>query len=189
MTFRLISLCLCSFLITTPVWAASPLQQLLIDCKKEQDSIKRLACFDSIATETATLAEVVQQPAEIIKPTATLITDTTQSESIPEETTREAEIAVVTAKEELRSENFGLEHRQSATEQADVLYVTVAAVSYTARKELIVEFDNGQRWRQLGSDTYFINTGEQHYLKRGTLNSFFLGKDGSNRTIRVRREK
>lgn len=86
-------------------------------------------------------------------------------------------------------QSFGLEHRQLDEEAPELLSVTVKSVNYSPRKELIVVFTNGQRWRQIGSEHYKIEAGEQHFIKRGVLNSFFLANAETNRTVRIRREK
>ena len=82
--------------------------------------------------------------------------------------------------------DFGLEHKQrhDTNEQLNLI---VKSLTYSPRKELIIEFDNGQRWRQIGTEYYSIKVGEQHHIKRGVLNSFLLSNDDNNRTIRVRR--
>lgn len=102
----------------------------------------------------------------------------------PSEKNAQSPAAVSTKPED----TFGLEHKQSA-DTAEQLQLTVKSVRYTPHKELIVEFDNGQIWRQIGNDYYSIAAGQQHYIKRGVLNAFFLANHNNNRTIRIRREQ
>lgn len=82
-------------------------------------------------------------------------------------------------------DNFGKEHRQVAADSVDQLYATVSDISFSPRKELIITLDNGQIWRQNGSGQFPLQTGERIYIKRGLLGAFYLGKDGSNRTLKV----
>lgn len=82
-------------------------------------------------------------------------------------------------------DNFGKEHRQVAADPVDQLYATVSDISFSPRKELIITLDNGQIWRQSGSGQFPLQTGERIYIKRGLLGAFYLGKDGSNRTLKV----
>lgn len=103
-------------------------------------------------------------------------------------TTSSTPVAASSTKDKAEAD-FGIESRKTDREVPDQIYFSVKAVKYTARNELIVEFDNGQIWRQNGTDYYKIAAGEQHYIKRGMLSSFFLGNDNNNRTIRVRREQ
>lgn len=154
--------------------AAIPLEQALELCRAEQNALRRLTCYDSITTTTHTPAPASSSTATAAAPqTATTIVAAKAATTA--ETTPEAD--------------FGLEHRKSTEDAAEQIYLQVKSVKYSPRKELIVEFDNGQVWRQNGTDYYKIAAGEQHYVKRGVLNSFFLGNDNNNRTIRVRREK
>lgn len=143
------------------VQAAIPPEQAIELCRAEQNALRRLNCYDSINTQTA------QQQTSA---GTTITADAPKAASIEEE--------------------FGKEHRNVISENSpDQVYMTVKKVSYDPYKSLIVEFDNGQVWQQLGTEYYSIKVGEQHYVKRGVLGSFFLGNDDNNRTIRVKREQ
>ncbi|HEX7762556.1 MAG TPA: hypothetical protein VF433_02960 [Cellvibrio sp.] len=149
------------------------LQQAIEQCRLEQNALKRLVCYDEIGTAGQSAITEKAVPAATIAPAATATTAPATTTAAP-----------------AAGAEFGLEHRKKIDEStADQIYATVKTVSYSPRKELIVEFDNGQRWRQNGTEYYKIAVGESHYLKRGALNSFFLGNDNNNRTIRVRREQ
>lgn len=156
-------------------FAATPsLQQALEQCRTEQNALKRLVCYDEIGTAAAATTTAVQSV-----PATQTVTQTQQ-----------AAAATVAASTATAADKFGLEHRKQANEDtADKVYMTVKSISHTPHKSLIIEFDNGQRWRQNGTDYYKIAVGEQHYIERGVLNSFLLGNDGNNRSIRVRREQ
>jgi hypothetical protein len=150
----------CIIFASLPVSAAIPVEQALELCRAEQNALRRLSCYDAIAADDTTA--------------------TTQNKSaLPP-------AAAVSSKPET---SFGLEHKKSNEDVAEQIGVTVKSVSYTPHKELIVEFDNGQRWRQIGNDYYSISAGQQHYIKRGILSAFFLANDNNNRTIRIRREQ
>ncbi|MDX3772672.1 hypothetical protein QE250_00920 [Chromatiaceae bacterium AAb-1] len=167
------ALCLSLLAFTLPHAAAAQasLEQALQQCRTEQNALKRLVCYDEInAGSTVTAVPAPATPAPVASVTPAPVTTPAPATSA--------------------ADDFGIEHRKRAAEETpDTLYGTVKSVQYSPRKELIVEFDNGQRWRQTGTDYYKIAVGEQHYLKRGALNSFFLGNDSNNRTIRVRREQ
>ena len=87
------------------------------------------------------------------------------------------------------TEQFGVEHKLQDDENIEQLDVVVKSLRYSPHKELRVEFTNGQVWHQVGNDYYKIAEGEQHFIRRGVLNSFLLGNSKSDRTIRVKREK
>ncbi|SEI04562.1 hypothetical protein SAMN05660691_03060 [Rheinheimera pacifica] len=160
--------------VTSLPVAAIPLEQALELCRAEQNALRRLSCYDAIPAVTAT-------------------TVTPNNTATPATTTAAAPAAAVAATnttvQKQPAADFGIEHRKVDEDAPDQLYLSVKEVRYSPRKELIVEFDNGQIWRQNGTDYYKIAAGEQHYIKRGALNSFFLGNDINNRTIRVRREQ
>ena len=156
-------------LASMPV-AAKPVEQAIELCRAEQNALRRLSCYDAISADTAS---------------KTVSNTTTAAPTIAS-----AAPAAKTATKEQPEADFGIEHRKVINEDVpDQIYLSVKEVRYSPRKELIVEFDNGQVWRQNGTGYYKIAAGEQHYVKRGVLNSFFLGNDNNNRTIRVRREQ
>jgi len=53
--------------------------------------------------------------------------------------------------------------------------------------ELIIELDNGQQWRQVGSDSLRLKKQDVVVIERGVFNSFLLKVEGQNRSIRVKR--
>lgn len=152
--------------VTSLPVAAIPLDQALELCRAEQNALRRLNCYDAI--QPATAKNISSSSTTTVESTLTATTETNSSIEA----------------------DFGIESRKKADKQIpDQMYLSVKEVRYSPRNELIVEFDNGQIWRQNGTDYYKIAAGEQHYIKRGVLSSFFLGNDSNNRTIRVRREQ
>jgi hypothetical protein len=163
-------LAVCLMIISLPLAAAIPLEQAVELCRVEQNALRRLACYDAI--EVTTALPKVAQPAAAPQ-AGTVTTATPAKKPAPEPD----------------AADFGMEHRKTGNDAPAQVYMTVKAVRYSPRKELIVEFDNGQIWRQSNTGNYNIAAGQQHYIKRGVLNAFFLGNDDNNRVIRVRREK
>ena len=152
-------------MISLPLSASSiPTEQALELCRAEQNALRRLTCYDNIQAE----------PGQA---------NTRPAQTLPAQAAPQAK-AATSAKP---VEAFGMEHKQNIDNSIDELTVTVKSISYSPHKELIVEFDNGQRWRQIGSEYYSIKEGQQHRIKRGALSSFFLANDNNNRTVRVRR--
>ena len=163
-------------LVSMPVKANS-LEQAINECRQQQNALKRLVCYYEITLSASTASE---------KPSAVSSTSVQTHGQAP---VRPAPVSnnPATAQAAPTSSDFGLEHKKPADKNTDEMYMTVSKVSYSPRKELIVEFDNGQIWRQNDSKFYEINVGERHFIKRGMLNSFTLGNDDNNRTIKVRR--
>lgn len=163
----------CSALVSVSAIADSeiPVHQAVELCRAEQNALRRLTCYDAINLASADKADSKPQPL--------------QASEQPQQATSKPATAKPAKSDDDR---FGLEHKEQV-DADETLRVTVKSVRYTPRKELIVEFDNGQRWRQVGSDHYTIAVGQQHTIKRGVLNAFFLANDNNNRTIRIKREQ
>ena len=143
----------------TQLQAAIPVEQALELCRAEQNALRRLTCYDAISMQPQQQHTVSQAPVSS------------------------------TATKAAAEEEFGKEHRNTIDESApDLVYMTVKEISYDPYKSLIVEFDNGQIWQQLGTEYYRIKVGEQHYIKRALMNSFLLGRDDGRKAIRVRRK-
>ena len=176
-------LCLFSTLlmITTsllsPLAQASELSAALNKCRQQHNSVKRLLCYDEINLQLTTHSAATPAPADH--------TARQSATSLAQQTAVNRSTVVAGTIE--ADEDFGLEHKKIAEKRVDQLYVTVSNISYSPHKELIVEFDNGQIWRQSDNGYYKIAVGEQHYIKRGMFNSFRLGNDDNNRTVKVRR--
>ncbi|KKO44644.1 hypothetical protein WG68_14765 [Arsukibacterium ikkense] len=162
---------------------ADPLTEALNECRQQQNALKRLVCYDEInlATTSVKPAAPARTPANEASAKATPTHG--KPPALPAPAVNRAPLS----KAPPAAEDFGLEHKKTADKQTDQLYLTVSSISYSPRKELIVEFDNGQTWRQTGSGNYPIAVGERHFIKRGMLNSFTLGNDDNNRNIKVRR--
>jgi hypothetical protein len=172
------SLCLLTTLLVSSAslpLQASTLADAVAECRQQQNALKRLVCYDDIKL-TATPATVSSAASDAVQAHS-------QAPARPAPVSNNP----ATAKAAPTTNDFGLEHKKPAEKNADEMYMTVTKISYSPRKELIVEFDNGQVWRQNDSSYYDINVGEQHFIKRGMLNSFTLGNDANNRTIKVRR--
>ncbi|MDX5405918.1 MAG: hypothetical protein LPK11_02595 [Chromatiaceae bacterium] len=159
---------ICSALLSVSAIADSniPVNQAVELCRAEQNALRRLTCYDAI------------------EPTSTNSSDTKTGALQANAQTQQDEAKTA----ENNDTRFGLEHKAQA-DADETLRVTVKSISYTPHNKLIIEFENGQRWRQIGTEYYSVAVGQQHTIKRGVLNSFFLANDNNNRTIRIKREQ
>lgn len=155
----LCSASLMALLLSPALLAQASLSSAIEQCRTEQNALKRLVCYDEIKTAGTVAAA-------------------------PAAASRNAEARVTRP---AQSSDFGLEHKKS-DDTADQISAIVSKISYSPRKEMIIEFDNGQVWRQAASGTYPIKVGERHFVKRGMLGAFYLGNDNNNRTLKVKRE-
>lgn len=98
-----------------------------------------------------------------------------------------ASVAVTQAPTKTKNEDFGLEHKEVAKDNDDEIKATVKSVDEAPYGELIITLENGQQWRQIGSDSMRISSNDDIVISRGMFNSFLLRKEGQNRSIRVKR--
>lgn len=159
-------------MLSPTAFAQDTLTFALEQCRTEQNQLKRLACYDEITIEP----KLTQQAT-----TQIVATETTKN--IPQQ----QEIKAIERKQ--ATSEFGREHLPKATDIIDTIYAKISKISYGPRKEAIIEFDNGQIWHQAGGGAFTLHVGQECYVKRGVLGAFYLGTEGSNRTLKVRRQE
>jgi hypothetical protein len=179
-----INVIICSLLLMTGFAQAQNVNEALTDCSKELDSLKRLVCYDRLAAgipspplkralpeETKTIAPELKAKIVAKAPIPVMpVTPATQK------TAEQAKIA---------TSDFGMDHKV----KQDKIYATLTAVTKTPLKKLLLTLDNGQRWKQTDSGSLRLKVGEQVYVERGALSSFFVSKEGVNKRLRVKRIK
>lgn len=74
-----------------------------------------------------------------------------------------------------------------AVEQIDLIEATVADVSESSGRKMVVVLDNGQAWRQLDNKTLHLESGEAVIVRKASLGSYLLEKESGSRSIRVKR--
>lgn len=149
-----------TLLLSAGLQAQTSLATAIEQCRTEQNALKRLVCYDEITAPNTPVA-------------ATPVVSSTNTEvKTPQPTT---------------NKDFGLEHKKTV-ETAETITAIVSKITFSPRKDLIIEFDNGQVWRQTDSGSYPIKVGERHFVKRGVFGAFYLGNENNNRTLKVKRE-
>lgn len=142
--------------------SAASSDSALIACKKISDNMQRLACFDQI------------QPGDTPAP----------DQTAPVAVTAKPNQAVLT------EDDFGLEHKAAVKDKLESsVPMVLKKLTKTPFGLQIFSFENGQVWRQVSKETFNTRLGNTYILERGSLNSFFLSEEGSNRKTRVRRDK
>lgn len=162
-----------ALLSASTVYADEVNLQALQACTFVENDFNRLLCYDNTMAGKS-----------LSKPTTTK--QLTSTETVASDATAGAVVAtdkIVKTK----NEDFGLEHKEVAKENDDEITANVTNVKEAPYGELIITLDNGQRWRQIGSDRLSLDSGDTVIIERGMLNSFLLKKQGLNRTIRVKR--
>ena len=162
--------------LSAPVKAADFVESFK-QCAAEQDSLKRLLCFDN-------LAKVVNydQQAPIALPSAPVAATPAASTAVA--------VAPKVTKPMSDEEKFGAERKISQQEEkiSQVSY-TIKSLEKTLRKKWRFTFENGQQWEQVDSSAGTFKKGEQVVIKRGLFDAFYLKRPDANRTIKVKRIK
>jgi len=90
-------------------------------------------------------------------------------------------------------ESFGLENKaESVAEAPEEIANVVAKVTTATHSDFTgwtISFDNGQSWKQIGTDRFDVNEGDSCTISRGLLNSFRLQCGSIERKIRVTRSE
>lgn len=172
----LTALCFFSF----PSLHAETIADAVEACAKIESSIKRLACFDKLASKAAGFEDVVL-PSRAINSVASPLPQTETSAAM-------MNVPPATAEAEVneKTKTFGLENRVVKSDVDSVVF-TVTEIRNNARKRSVFTMDDGSVWEQSDDTQLRVEVGEQVTVSRGVLGSFFLGKDGVNRRIRVKR--
>ena len=158
-------------------------------CSMIENNAKRLTCYDKImGVETPKTAVTVAKPEHVpvtpahfenshVKPVA-WATVKAEKPSQP--------VAPAAATNANSQSEFGLEHKVKE-EAGDELVAVVASLKQSKHNGLTLTLENGQTWRQIGSDSFKLKTGDTVVISRAMFNSFLMKKQGQNRSIRVKR--
>lgn len=149
----------------------------LLRCAAITADPARLQCYDELATELR---------GELPTETETAATPAAALQPVPEPASEPPRSGVARA-----LALFGFESRpeeqRDITEVLDVLEATVASATHSPFSGWTLTLDNGQVWKQVGSDRFDIETGDRAVITRGSLNSFLLQRGGAGRRVRVSR--
>lgn len=168
-------------LLSLPLAAAAQFDPRV--CADIADSAARLACYDAAvgAAEADDAPPVPRPPRGAAEPAAPLVT------TEPAGRTEPASSATATRPGAPEAPEFGLGSRTPEADVPDTLTLRVAAARHSDFNGWTIEFENGQVWRQIGSDRFDIEVGERYVIRRASFDSFLLGAEDGNRKIRVTR--
>ncbi len=154
---------------------AETVGEALEKCRSTDNSLKRLVCYDRVAKsldqyqgvgeEVGTIQPMPRprQPGAVNAPTA----------SSPRDVASE----------------FGLENKKKETYALDELALTITDISDNLRGKKVVTFSDGSVWQQTDNNYLKIEVGQTVTIERGFLGAFFLGVDGLNKRMKVKRLK
>ncbi|MEM5510440.1 hypothetical protein WNY98_16300 [Pseudoalteromonas sp. AS71] len=161
-------------LLSAPTFAAQTQfnTQALQACSFIENDFNRLLCYDNTVAGKS-----------LTKPTVTKTLTPPTANNVPQV------VAAAPIQAKAKADDFGLEHKESQVEKETEIKAMVTSVDEAAYGELIISLDNGQQWRQIGSDSMRLKEDDTIVISRGAFSSFLLKKDGKNRSIRVKRTK
>ena len=161
-------------LLSAPTFAAQTEfnTQALQACSFIENDFNRLLCYDNTVAGKS-----------LTKPTVTKTLTPPTANNVPQV------VAAAPIQAKAKADDFGLEYKESQVEKETEIKAMVTSVKEAAYGELIISLDNGQQWRQIGSDSMRLKENDTIVISRGAFNSFLLKQDGKNRSIRVKRTK
>lgn len=171
---------------------AETIVEALQQCSNEQNDLKRLMCFDALTESMHIYANAAQSVDVVASERNKTVSLTTAPQAPAKPVPAAPAAAASTPAEELSaSDDFGLEAKRLAEESLPkTLSAMVSDVTETPRGDAIVTLNNGMIWRQTDKKTNVkVDVGDSITIERGVLGSFYLGRNGQNSRMAVRRIK
>lgn len=182
-----LTLALAISLLATPVTYAQSLSGALKECGQQQNSLKRLVCYDRIVNEMdkySGLDELMNVPAPLPARTG----DAARTGNAPAND-RQAPPARRAAPPANPTSDFGLPDTKTKQDTPEKIFSQVASIRKDPYGNRTVTLANGQVWKQQESSNIRLKKGEDVYVETGVLGSFFLSKESVNKRMRVKRIK
>ena len=181
-----VTLLLC---ITAVPSQAQNISEALKDCGRQQNSLKRLVCYDGIVQSLDRYSgqdELMHVPAPLpARGPGQALPQTSQT--LPQTSQRTSNGSPVVAAPPAGG-TFGLENSR-VVHAEDKIYAEIVDIKKNARKRYILTLSNGHVWNQADNESLRLKVGQTIYVERGALGAFYLSKDSVNRRIRVKRSK
>lgn len=136
------------------------------NCLKVQMDEARLACFDQLAQLNR------------------VVLNANKSNNIPIAET-------VIKEEEKKIDDFSKEDLIKAEEEKGLESIssTISGVKQLIRGQWVIDLENGQKWQQKDYTEIKLKVTDKVNLKKGAFGAVSLLKEGSNRSIKVKRLK
>mgnify|MGYP000497548749 CR=1 FL=1 len=184
-------------LVSTSAFAStkSTLVDGLASCKKVPNDAQRLVCFDQlteihVAPLSSTIVNVEPVTPEVNVEPAT-------PKVIVEPATPKVIVEPVTAIEQSKSQeskiidDFSKDDLKKTEEEKgpESITATISNLKKLIRGQWVIYFENGQKWQQKDSGKISLKVGDTVRLKKGSMETVYLFKEGGHRNIRVKRLK
>jgi len=181
------------------IHAEEDVMGVLSQCKTLSVPLERLACFDNALTALPAAIEGQPLPASgtsnrqknSVDPSGAVVTGIVTQSGASAPAGAERETIAREAKTE--PDDFGLEKpRKNAPKKS--ISSAVLKITKSSSGRLTVELENGQIWRQAGSDSgrlFYHHDGSDSnaVVKKGSFGAYYLFLDGRKSSIRIERVK
>lgn len=171
-------------------------------CVQIENDLQRLLCYDQLfkpsektdaqtqSTPAATLVPVM--PAEASDSAAPPAPASSVAQAVSPEINGAPAVSSKAEKTQQQLiDSFGAEDLgvTEKTEELSKIESVVEDISENRREIRTFTLSNGQIWRETESSGLRIKVGMSIYIEKGALSAHFLGKESSNRRVRVKRVK
>lgn len=180
------------------------LESRLLECRAIESALQRLDCYDEVSrhvtqsqgrsgTAATRRVEEAHQRAEENRAQAEIRRQEARSqaeaarEQAQQNRQRDAERENGTDPSLRTGDDFGREHRRQRGTDEGPHAIEIVEAWQNPHGLWRFRLASGAEWHQLQSGYFDYEEGGSYYIERGMLNSFRLGREGSNRMIRVRR--
>jgi hypothetical protein len=179
----------------TSVQAQDVVSQLQA-CRAQTDNAVRLACYDKLAVKYAEknikndlhVTKVDKPNSKTLTPAAIAPAKSPATPPVSVSTEKRAPTNDYVSHED-QVKRFGLSKVIEPEEKVEKITSVITSVQKTPYGKLIITLETGQVWRQTNSTSLRLKPGQEVYVEEGALGSYFLGKESSNKRIRVKRSK
>jgi len=140
----------------------------LSTCIKVSNDAQRLVCFDQLAQRNVAPLRSKNVSDEVVAP-----------------------IEQVKSEETKIIDDFSKEVLKKTEEERgpDSITGTISNLKQLIRGQWVVYFESGQKWQQQDSIKIKLKVGDTVRLKKGSMGTVYLFREGGHRNIRVKRLK
>ena len=148
----------------------------LQQCGAISKDSKRLACFDALLVADTDVV-VKEAPKANVHKADVIVAPVVKSQPKPTE--------------EQQIDKFAKEHiKKSKEEQGpESISSSITKLKKLLRGQWVISLANGQKWQQVDGTKLKLKVGNTVHLKKGMMRAVYLKKEGSNRSISVKRIK
>ena len=166
----------------TSVASAETIGDALAKCKRIDNSLERLICYDDVVANIRGMQGVSSEVSSVAVPVAKQ-TASSSVAAVADRSTGD----VARQQSAAPASDFGLQKKREA--ESDGVSATIVSVSKTALGKYKMTLDNGMVWQQTDSTIFLPREGDTVTVERGMLGSFYLSKNDLNKTVKVKRIK